>query len=176
MNSKKLKSSKRNKNPKRTKNLKRNKSIKRNKRTKRNKRNKSIKRRHNMALAGNIEVEMKLQSPHFYTVKSGKKIYEMRPNVDKRRHWDVGTVIKVIPDGDIAGIEQEYRVQIIKRFHFDSFEMALKELGVENLLPDTFIDKIPVTNIAQGAQYYRQFPNYPEDEEKFRVVVWKLKN
>ena len=157
----KLKSSKRTKNPKRKTNLKR---------------TKSTKKKHNMALAGNLEVEMKLQSPHFYTVKSGKKIYEMRPNVEKRRHWDVGTVIKVIPDGDIAGIEQEYRVQIIKRFHFDSFEMALKELGIDNLLPDTFIDKIPVTNIAQGAQYYRQFPNYPEDEDKFRVVVWKLKN
>ena len=125
---------------------------------------------------------MKLQDPHFETL-GREKSWEMRPRSldektgkEKRLDWVEGTRVEVHRNEPIGEEDDSYVVVIEERREYpaspDAFEVALKELGYENLLPRVE----GVTDASSGAEYYRGItPSYGEDERERGVVAWRVR-
>lgn len=122
-------------------------------------------------MGGLEEKAMKLVEPHFDTLGI-QKTHEMRPNVPKRHNWNVGNTIIVHHQNQT---KPSYSVKITEKHTFSSFEDAFQMFSVKSLLPNTFDSNgNPIETIESGIEYYRQFPNYKEDEQEYGTVVWKM--
>jgi ASC-1-like (ASCH) protein len=111
---------------------------------------------------------MNLEEPHFSNVLSGKKIYELRVNDDKRKKMNVGDIILMTHNDTKDNDTKEYFYVIIteKKF-YDNFSDAITDSGIKKILPN-------VKTKGQGVKLYESFPGYIEGAEKNGVVRFKL--
>ena len=106
---------------------------------------------------------MKLKSEFFDQVKSGKKIYEVRLNDEKRQKIGVGDSIIFKREPElIDGVI----VKVVEVRLFDSFEqmamiLSLSSVGFDN------------KNASQVSRFYRTIYS-KEDEKKYGVVAFRI--
>ena len=89
-----------------------------------------------------------LNSPWFEYIKNGEKKYEGRCNWKQAAQYNVGDLLLIKHHTDV--LEQEYTVRIINILKFDTFESALYELGLPNVLPG-------IKTIKDGIDVYLKY-------------------
>ena len=113
--------------------------------------------------------EGKLVSPHYEDILNGSKIYEVRVNDKKRQSMNVGDrwVFRHMDDPSLPPIY----TKIIQKDLFDSFEQAIEDVGIENVLPNA-------TSLEDGIKMYESFPHkegsYKDGAKKYGVVRFKI--
>lgn len=97
-------------------------------------------------------------SVHFNNIKSGRKIYEGRPNKSK---YDILSVGQIIPIHNSDNMEEKIFVKITSLETYFNFKDMIDDKGIENVLPDQydagFDNEMAVNNV------YRTW--YSEDVE-----------
>ena len=107
---------------------------------------------------------MKLQQPHYDNVKEGYKIYEIRPNDDKRQQMKIGDTIVIYNNDDDSS---SYQVVITDKHYFKDFKDAIEGSELKKLLPN-------VNTVNEAIELYESFPNYIEKSEKYGIVRFTL--
>ena len=111
----------------------------------------------------------KLADPHYDDIKNGSKIYEVRVNDPKRQKMKVGDnwTFKHNDDPDLPPIH----TKIVNIDLFDSFEDAIEDSGIQNVLPHA-------ADLESGIEMYNNFPHaegtYRDGAKKYGVVRFKL--
>ncbi len=109
---------------------------------------------------------MTLNSPWFELVESGKKVFEGRRVTRTTRQIKVGDFIDF--SHHIHKTMPTFSVQVIDIHHFQTFEQALLDLGIDRVLP------IPGLTLKEAVQIYRQFVSL-ETQIKSGVVMFNVK-
>ena len=104
---------------------------------------------------------MNLQKIHFDTIVAGSKIYECRLYDDKRKKISLFDLIEFRCEN------KRHKVIVIELSFFKSFEHALIEKGVNNVLPN-------VETINDGIQLYHDIECYREGENRHGVLCIKF--
>ena len=127
-------------------------------------------------MESNFEIyhNMKLIDPYYDLVRTGKKIYEIRINDEKRQKFQTGDFIKIQyrqKQGNL--IKPDYIVQITEKNLFNTFREAITESGIENVLPN-------ISNLEEGIRLYETLVHrdgtYQEAALKYGVVRFKFKS
>ena len=117
---------------------------------------------------------MKLIDPYYDFVRSGKKIYEVRINDEKRQKFQIGDFINIQyrEKYDNNSIKPDYIVQVTEKNLFNTFREAITDSGIENVLPNAF-------NLEEGIRLYETLAHrdgtYQEAALKYGVVRFKFK-
>ena len=109
---------------------------------------------------------MKLNSPWFELVRDGKKIYEGRrklPYVEKYKPRDV-----IMFSHITNTMEHPFRVEVEDVLEYPTFEDALKQLPLHEVLP---IDDI---TIEKGVEIYKKYVSLPT-QIKDGIIMLKLR-
>ncbi len=107
--------------------------------------------------------EMKLKDIYFNKIKSGKKMYEIRLNDDKRKQIDVGDIIIFKKTSNPFEILQTKVVDLI---YFDSFNEMISTLPKEKV-------GFEKESLSQIVDIYHQFYS-EEDEGRLGVLAIKI--
>jgi ASC-1-like (ASCH) protein len=109
------------------------------------------------------EEEIKVSEPWFGYIGNGTKTWEGRLNKGRFSYFDVGTRLKVILEGNPS---KYHYLEIVEIRLFDTFEDALMDIGIEQVLPG-------IDSYEEGVRIYEQF--YPmEDQQRYGVVMFRL--
>lgn len=111
-----------------------------------------------------MEYEMKLQPIYFEKIKSGKKIYEIRLNDEKRQLLKIGDTLTFLKEPDLI---EPLQTTIEDLIHFKSFSEMLETLPASKIGFDNY-SKNEIEDI------YHEFYS-PEKENRFGVLAIKLK-
>ena len=117
---------------------------------------------------------MKLIDPYYDLVRTGKKIYEVRINDEKRQKFQIGDFINIQyrEKYDNNSIKPDYIVQVTEKNLFNTFREAIVDSGIENVLPNAF-------NLEEGIRLYETLSHrdgtYQEAALKYGVVRFKFK-
>ena len=114
-----------------------------------------------------ITLNITLNSPWYELMKDGKKIYEGRRATEKIKNMKVGDILKV--EHHVDKTLPSFYIEIIDKLYFKTFEEALNELNIHEVLP------IPDINVAQGVEIYKKYVSL-ETQLKDGVVMLKVKN
>lgn len=104
---------------------------------------------------------MNLQKIHFDNVVSGQKIYECRLYDEKRKSLGLLDVITFNCD------DKSHKVIITELSFHRTFELALVDKGMTNVLPDS-------GTINDGIQLYHNIKGYESGEERYGVLCIKF--
>jgi ASC-1-like (ASCH) protein len=105
-----------------------------------------------------------LNSPWFELVKQGKKIYEGRRNTLKVREiCIIGNIITIKHFTDAT--QEPYQVIIEDFKHFSTFEDALRELDINEILP---LENITV---EKGVLIYQKYVSLKTQNEDGTVMI-----
>ena len=114
--------------------------------------------------------QLKLNQIWFDYIKQGKKIYEGRLYNDKSKTYKIGDQIEFLrrKSNDIPReIPYETIIKTITNiFYFSSFEDALKNLPLQQVLPN-------IDTIQEGCNIYYQW-HTKEQEQKYGIVMIQL--
>lgn len=110
------------------------------------------------------EVRLNLMPLYFDKIKSGEKIYEGRLNDEKRKDFKVGDTIEFFKEPER---NESFKAVITDRLEFLNFDEMANKLKKAEL---GFADKTKEEMIDVYRMIYKK-----EDEEKFGVVVFKIK-
>ena len=89
-----------------------------------------------------------MNSPWFEYVKTKTKIYEGRCNWKQAAQYKIGDFLCIKHHTNL--LESEFTVKIIDILKFDTFEIALRQLGLSQVLPN-------VETIEQGVEIYLKY-------------------
>lgn len=102
-------------------------------------------------------IDIDIQEPYFSLILNGKKTVEARLNRDKFLDIEIG---------DVFCINYKFKVKIVGKKIYSSFEdICLKE-GVKNILPDK--------ETIEDAIYYKFYSK--DDEVKYGIVGFKIES
>ena len=104
---------------------------------------------------------MNLQKIHFDNVVSGQKKYECRLYDEKRKSLSLFDIIEFRCDG------KSHKVFITELSFHKTFELALVEKGMANVLPDS-------GTINDGIQLYYDIRGYENGEKEHGVLCIKF--
>ena len=117
---------------------------------------------------------MKLIDPYYDLVRTGKKIYEVRINDEKRQKFQIGDFINIQyrEKYDNNLIKPDYIVQVTEKNLFNTFREAITDSGIESVLPNAY-------NLEEGIRLYETLAHrdgtYQEAALKYGVVRFKFK-
>ena len=107
--------------------------------------------------------EMHLMTSVFTSI--GKtKLWELRPDVAKRRHWDASTLVKVVHDNDPSSC---CYVAIMETRTYPTFVAAIEALGINVVLPH-------LKTVNEGSRFHHNIEGYLEAENKYGVRAWRM--
>ena len=118
--------------------------------------------------------DMKLIDPYYDLVRTGKKIYEVRINDEKRQKFQIGDFINIQYREKYENnlIKPDYIVQVTEKNLFNTFRDAITESGIENVLPGTI-------NLEEGIRLYETLAHrdgtYQEAALKYGVIRFKFR-
>ena len=98
------------------------------------------------------EYIISLNSPWFELVRSGQKQYEGRRYSGNVMKYQVGDRLRIQKWGDSK--EPSYTAEITAIFRFQTFEQALVQLPLNEVLPG-------ITSIAEGIEVYKRYVSLP---------------
>lgn len=105
---------------------------------------------------------MKLQSPHFETVQSGLKKFELRLYDEKRQKIKKGDIIDIEHNDDP---DNKYQVKVLSLARFKTFAEAMISIGIETILPGI--------TLMEGLKVYSDI--YPwANEKKYGVLALRI--
>jgi ASC-1-like (ASCH) protein len=107
---------------------------------------------------------MKLSSPHFEDIESGRKKYENRVNEEKRQHLKKGDIITMSHDKDG---DRKYEVRIVNITKYKYFDDVFSDLGLENVLPG-------VRSVEEGVKLYESIQGYEFNGRRLGVLCFEL--
>lgn len=105
--------------------------------------------------------KMTLNTPWFDYVKTGRKIYEGRCN---KKKYSIGD--KIIFSHHIDHSQDEFEKTIIDVLHYKSFEEALNELSISQVLPN-------INTINDGVEIYKKYVSL-ETQKKCGIIMIKM--
>jgi len=117
---------------------------------------------------------MKLIDPYYDLVRTGKKIYEVRINDEKRQKFQIGDFINIQyrEKYDNNSIKPDYIVQVTEKNLFNTFREAITDSGIESVLPNAY-------NLEEGIRLYETLAHRDgtcqEAALKYGVVRFKFK-
>lgn len=100
---------------------------------------------------------MHLDTLYFDHIFNGKKIYQKRQKIkllDNIKCFDRSST-------------RVFNVRIIELSYFENFSDAIKEVGIEKILPD-------IKSLDEGIEIYKSFPNYSEGVKKYGALRMKF--
>lgn len=104
-----------------------------------------------------------LNSPWFELVQSGHKIYEGRRRTPKMADITPGQELNIFhhTNPDL----HPFKVKVIEKLEFATFEEALKTLPIEQVLP------LPDITVAQGMEIYKKYVSLATQERDGVVMI-----
>jgi ASC-1-like (ASCH) protein len=110
-----------------------------------------------------------LSQPWFQLVKTGRKSHEGRINNGFWGNLKVGDQFVFFNDDSS---HDEFCVEVEERLEFLTFENAINEIGLENVLPSCFDEGMSVKESVESV-YYKYFKR--EEEASCGIVMLKFK-
>jgi ASC-1-like (ASCH) protein len=105
---------------------------------------------------------MKLSSPWYKLVKSGKKNVEGRIYDNKRKNLKVNDTIEF---SDQYG-KRKFKKKIIKLKIYNNFDKAIRDAKLKHILPG-------IKTYSEGLKVYHNIPGYLEKSELYGVFnIW----
>ena len=108
-----------------------------------------------------IRFQMHLSYPWFDLVKDGLKTWEGRRLTDKTRGIRVGDRIQFTR---VDETDSPFDVDVVEIRFFPTFEFALKELGLGEVLPG-------VETLEEGVQIYQQYVSLSTQEAEGVIMI-----
>jgi hypothetical protein len=103
--------------------------------------------------------------PLLFKYLGKEKLWELLPDVPKRRHWDTSTIVKVINE-DSPNLC--YYVAVMTTCVFEDYMCAVQSLGVHVVLP--FLAK----NVNEASRFYHNIPGYSESSREHGVRAFRM--
>ena len=102
--------------------------------------------------------------PSMFECLGQTKLWEIRPDVPKRKHWDESTIVKVMNQDDPACF---HYVAIMATLTYPTFMDAIDALGMNVVIPH-------LKTVNEGSRFYHNIEGYSEASREYGVRAWRM--